>query len=67
MYAEVLMYLISKGSRDLEAYCKGSLGPTRAVVPPMKKKKNITKTQIDSPSSKTIQGTKRNFLRIRTR
>jgi hypothetical protein len=29
----------SKGSRDLEAYCKGGQGPPRAVVPPKKKKK----------------------------
>ena len=27
----------SKGSRDLEAYCKGGQGPPRAVVPPKKK------------------------------
>jgi len=26
-----------KGSRDLEAYCKGGQGPPRAVAPPKKK------------------------------
>jgi len=31
----------SKGSRDLEAYCKGGQGPPRAVAPPKKKKKCI--------------------------
>jgi len=30
----------SKGSRGLEAYCKGGQGPHRAVAP-SKKKKNI--------------------------
>jgi hypothetical protein len=29
----------SKGSRGLEAYCKGGQGPPRAVTPPKKKKK----------------------------
>jgi len=29
----------SKGSRGLEAYCKGGQGPPRAVAPPKKKKK----------------------------
>ena len=29
----------SKGSRDLEAYCKGGQGPPRAVAPQKKKKK----------------------------
>jgi hypothetical protein len=29
----------SKGSRDLEAYCKGGQGPPRAVAPFKKKKK----------------------------
>ena len=28
----------SKGSRGLEAYCKGGQGPPRAVAPPKKKK-----------------------------
>jgi hypothetical protein len=28
----------SKGSRDLEVYCKGGQGPPRAVAPPKKKK-----------------------------
>jgi len=32
----------SKGSRGLEAYCKGGQGPPRAVAPPKKKKKNYT-------------------------
>ena len=27
----------SKGSRDLEAYCKGGQGPPQAVAPPKKK------------------------------
>ena len=30
----------SKGSRDLEAYCKGGRGPPRAVAPPKKKGMN---------------------------
>jgi len=29
----------SKGSRGLEAYCKGGQGPPRSVAPPKKKKK----------------------------
>jgi hypothetical protein len=29
----------SKGSRGLEAYCKGGQGPPRAVAPSKKKKK----------------------------
>ena len=29
----------NKGSRGLEAYCKGGQGPPRAVAPPKKKKK----------------------------
>jgi len=28
----------SKGSRGLQAYCKGGQGPLRAVAPPKKKK-----------------------------
>ena len=31
----------SKGSRGLEAYCKGGQGPPRAVAPPKKKKRTI--------------------------
>ena len=31
----------SKGSRGLEAYCKGGQGPPRAVAPPKKKKKKV--------------------------
>jgi len=34
----------SKGLRDLEAYCKGGQGPTRAVAPPKKKKKPMLMT-----------------------
>ena len=33
----------SKGSRGLEAYCKGGQGPPRAVAPPKKKKKKKKK------------------------
>ena len=32
----------SKGSRVLEAYCKGGQGPPRAVAPSKKKKKKNT-------------------------
>jgi hypothetical protein len=31
----------SKGSRDLEAYCKGGQGPPRAVASPKKKNVNF--------------------------
>jgi hypothetical protein len=33
----------SKGSRGLEAYCKGGQGPPRAVAPLKKKKKKKKK------------------------
>jgi hypothetical protein len=33
----------SKGSRGLEAYCKGGQGPPRAVTPQKKKKKKKKK------------------------
>jgi hypothetical protein len=33
----------SKGSRGLEAYCKGGQGPPQAVAPPKKKKKKKKK------------------------
>jgi ribosomal protein L12E/L44/L45/RPP1/RPP2 len=35
----------SKGSRGLEAYCKGGQGPPRAVAPPKKKKKKKKKKE----------------------
>jgi hypothetical protein len=40
----------SKGSRGLEAYCKGVQGPTRAVV---KSKKKLPATSSSSSSSTT--------------
>jgi hypothetical protein len=36
----------SKGSRGLEAYCKGGQGPPRAVAPSKKKKKKTKKKNI---------------------
>ena len=36
----------SKGSRGLEAYCKGGQGPPRTVAPSKKKKKYIVSPSI---------------------
>jgi len=35
------MERLSKGSRGLEAYCKGGQGPPWAVAPPKKKTKTV--------------------------
>ena len=47
----------SKGSRGLEAYCKGGQGPPQAVAPPKKKHNVIFNTDIQLTSGMEYQGT----------